>query len=726
MSFYKDKLLYYDSNKNNYKFKKYLNKTNQNGGFYNKKIPADLIDRFDKLYLTAFHGEISDKEFILDDKTFLLIPFADGCVNYYQNAFEFTGIKKDRSELTINNEPISHFTNVNQLIALINQNIKVNKLVDINGTKYQLLHPGDTTCNLKLTSEYNISGMIMGTFNPFYDYRPEFIKSKNNFLNIESIKKAIVIMHTNGIDNVKCDLLSLFALLRLDNHSDAKILRTIENIINAFFKYIICSIKKEAHCDISNLDKLIFAGIDNFFIYIFSKNPTVISNNDTFIPQFPSTYIKRNLKNNFNELFSLVGIFKINTGSDAKQDIRKDKEEDKEVFDDPSVLDGDKEEEFDDPSVLGNYADKEEFDDPSVLDGDKEEEFDDPSVLDGDKEEFDDPSLLDGDKEEFDDPSVLDFGNTLSIDEIITRKETYKIVNKELYSKYKKLIKHQIVSLLFLTVITFYDIDKIYNLKSHKTLYDLLNYISVNTPIDKKSLIINISCRVERELSYSKISKCISYSCITPKIINLITAFNEKNNLLLSEVPDNRYIISGILSTSVFIENIFTLELNYKKLIEETIKYIDLLDIPFRGTIIISPNIRKKFNEAIKEICGEYIDDKYVNIIIESSKNYSNYTMYEKNILNLIPQIVNFIKIVIKHVLFNLIHSTMKDELIINNYDYLNNLIETKYPILKNNDIIAFINKINETNPVLAKELLVLYFNVFIKANNKMINRFSK
>ena len=41
-------------------------------------------------------------------------------------------------------------------------------------------------------------------------------------------------------------------------------------------------------------------------------------------------------------------------------------------------------------------------------------------------------------------------------------------------------------------MVTFYDIDNIYNLKSHKTLYDLLNHISSNTPIDKKNLIIEL------------------------------------------------------------------------------------------------------------------------------------------------------------------------------------------------------------------------------------------
>jgi hypothetical protein len=711
MSFYKDKLLYYNLDKNNYKFKKYLSKTNQYGGFYNKQIPTESIDKFDKLCLAAFHGEINDKEFILDDKTYLLIPFADGCVNYYKNAFDFTGIKINKPELIICNEEVSHFTNISSLITLINNNIKVNKLVDIDGTQYQLLHPGDTTCNITLSMEYNISGKIMGTFNPFYNYHGDFVKAKNAYLNIDIIKKAILIMHGTGTKSIICNLYSLMALLRLDNKSDARILRTMANIINVFFKYILCSVK-EKDFDIGNLNKYVFSGIGNFFTYIFSPSPNIFSDNDAEVEQIPTAYIEDILEDNFDALFFQIGILEINTGSKAKKDKNKDKnkdeDEEEEVFDSGSILDG-----------------EEVFDSGSILDG-EEEVFDSGSILDGEEEVFDSGSILDREEEVFDSGSILDEKQPLIIDKIITMQQSYKITDRKLYLEYKTLIVHQIISLLFLTMVTFYDIDKIYNLKSHKTLYDLLNHISLNTPADKKNLIINISCRTEPNSNYSNISKCISYSCITPKIISLIEEFNTKNNLLLSEVSDNKYIISGILSLSVFSENIFTAEMNYKKLIEETIRYIDLLDIHFRGTIIIPPHVRKNFNEGIKQIYGDYVEDRYVNIIIESAKNYSNYKKIGSDQTDSLSLIVNFIKIVIKHVLFNLIHSTMKKEIILSDYDYLNNLIETKYPILKTNDIVIFISEIKKTNSILARELLVLYFNVFIKANNKMINRFSK
>lgn len=644
MSFYKDKLIHYNLYKDNYKFDKYLKKTNQHGGFYNKQLPIEFVDKLDKICIAYVHASISNNEFILDNKTYLLIPFAEGCPVDFLYASAFTGVGAKKISLKINDITIDKYTNINELITSINKNIKINKLVDIDGTKYQLLQPGDTTCDLDLEYEYNISGMTTGTFNPRYDYLEDFntLKFNNNLFNIKNLKKAMLIMCDNGNKNIKCDLSSLLNFLNLNSSQHAKTVHTISNIINMIFNYILCHIKEVRDYDVSNLTNVIMRGIGNFFRYIFFE-ATNIDSNDITTNQ-PLGYLKFIFKNNFNKLFSYLKIIEI---------------------------------------IIPYEPEKH-----------------------NNKKDIDNSELYS------------------SIDEIIIE-ETRKIINQELYSKYKKFIKHEIISLLFLTVLSVYDIDKIYNLKPHKTLYDLINHISVNTPIDKINLIISGSCRTS--LNYNKISKCISYSCITQKIINLITNFNEKNNLLLNEIPDNQYITSGVLSISVFIENIFTIELNYKKLIEETIRYIDLLDIKFMDTVTITPTIRKNFDKAIEEIYGTYIDDKYVNIIIESSKNYSNYRQYGKvRNYDTVFYVINFIKIIIKHVLFNLIHLTMKDELILNNYDYLNDLIETKYPILKNNDIVIFINKINETNPILSKELLILFFNVFIKANKKMIIRFSK
>ena len=82
MTTYINKLISYN-NLNNNKFNKYLNKIDQKGGYYNKQIKDSPLEHPKNFYLTCFHGNISNNDFILDDKTYLLIPFCDGCINAF-------------------------------------------------------------------------------------------------------------------------------------------------------------------------------------------------------------------------------------------------------------------------------------------------------------------------------------------------------------------------------------------------------------------------------------------------------------------------------------------------------------------------------------------------------------------------------------------------------------------------------------------------------------------
>jgi hypothetical protein len=214
---YSRKIIHYNNvhNKNDndrYKLEKYIYKNMMVGGFYGDAIDDAHLPNAHNLYISNYHGSMTEKFFKVPSNIYLLIPMCDGCVNMASNS-----VFHINNKLTIDKRYVYNNSNGEDLLFTycnledINNTLKTNKIIYCDNNYYYLLCPNDTTNNISLQSEisfsvnnelrsfrYDISGVysLQGDF--FMTY------NKNSDIDVCTFKERL----TNG--NIITDCIKQF------------------------------------------------------------------------------------------------------------------------------------------------------------------------------------------------------------------------------------------------------------------------------------------------------------------------------------------------------------------------------------------------------------------------------------------------------------------------------------------------------------------------------------